>query len=159
MASELVSGSSRAMLNLTASASPSLHETVSTSTSTFGLFGWVILSTVRVIPSILYFVITTATITLPTWIYRVLSISLTVTVNFSTLAFLVVAVVSTISYFVRYRFHTYARLPAEPPRKEPEVEVFPETQAGDSKPGLSSYIDEFLSAIKVFGYLERYVVS
>lgn len=33
--------------------------------------------------------------------------------------------------------------------------MFPDTQDGDSKPGLANYLDEFLSAIKVFGYLER----
>ena len=123
--------------------------------STFGVFGWVVLSTVGIIPSILYYVITVVTITIPTWIYRVLSISLTVTVNFSTLAFLVVAIVSSISYFLRYRFHTYARLPAETPRREAEVDVFPDQEGGNSKPGLSTYLDEFLSAIKVFGYLEK----
>jgi lysophospholipid hydrolase len=68
----------------------------------------------------------------------------------------VVFVVSTISYFVRYRYLTmYARLPPEPQREDPQVEVFPESQEGDSKRGLSNYLDEFLSAIKVFGYLER----
>lgn len=116
---------------------------------------WIALSILRLLPSILVFVISLVTITLPTWIYRLLSFSLTVTVNFSTLAFLVVACVSTLSYFIRYRYHTYARLPAEPPRKEPNVEVFPDPQGGDSKPGFSNYLDEFLSAIKVFGYLEK----
>lgn len=68
----------------------------------------------------------------------------------------VVFIVSTISYFVRYRYMTmYARLPPEPQREEPQVEVFPDSAEGDSKRGLSNYLDEFLSAIKVFGYLER----
>jgi len=49
----------------------------------------------------------------------------------------------------------YTRLPPEPQREEPQIEVFPDTQEGDSKRGLSNYFDEFLSAIKVFGYLER----
>jgi lysophospholipid hydrolase len=126
--------------------------------STFGLFGWVILSMLRAIPSILYYIITFTTITAPTWIYTLLSVSLTFTVNFSTIAFIVVAFVSTISYQVRYRYHTYARLPTEPPRKEPEVDLLPDPQSGGTKPGLSNYLDEFLSAIKVFGYLERYAV-
>ena len=51
----------------------------------------------------------------------------------------------------------YARLPPEPQRKEPHIDLFPDTQEGDSKPGLANYLDEFLSAIKVFGYLERSV--
>lgn len=68
----------------------------------------------------------------------------------------VVFIVSTISYFVRYRYMTmYARLPPEPQREEPQVEVFPDSAETDSKRGLSNYLDEFLSAIKVFGYLER----
>lgn len=66
------------------------------------------------------------------------------------------AFVSTISWFIRYRFlNVYTRLPQEPQRKEPQIDLFPDSQDGDSKPGLSNYLDEFLSAIKVFGYLER----
>lgn len=49
----------------------------------------------------------------------------------------------------------YKWLPPEPQRKEPEIDLFPDSQEGDSKAGFSSYLDEFLSAIKVFGYLER----
>ena len=65
--------------------------------------------------------------------------------------------VSTISWFVRYRFlNMYARLPPEPQRKEPQIDLFPDThEGGYSKPGLANYLDEFLSAIKVFGYLDR----
>ena len=48
----------------------------------------------------------------------------------------------------------YARLPPEPQRKEPHIDLFPDTHHGDSKPGLANYLDEFLSAIKVFGYRE-----
>lgn len=49
----------------------------------------------------------------------------------------------------------YSRLPPEPQRKEPQVDIFPDTQEEGSKTGLANYLDEFLSAIKVFGYLER----
>jgi lysophospholipid hydrolase len=49
----------------------------------------------------------------------------------------------------------YTKYQPEPQRQEPQVEVFPEAPEGDSKRGLSNYLDEFLSAIKVFGYLER----
>ena len=51
----------------------------------------------------------------------------------------------------------YARLPSQPQRKEPQIEIFPDPQERGSKPGLANYLDEFLSAIKVFGYLERSV--
>ena len=49
----------------------------------------------------------------------------------------------------------YARLPPEPQRKDLQIDLPPDTQEGDSKPGLANYLDEFLSAIKIFGYLER----
>jgi len=67
-----------------------------------------------------------------------------------------VAFVSTASWFVRYRFlNMYTRLPPEPQRKEPQIELYPDTQEEGAKSGFSNYLDEFLSAIKVFGYLER----
>lgn len=69
---------------------------------------------------------------------------------------ILLVIVSTVSWFVRYRYlNMYARLPPEPQRKEPQIDLFPDSQEGDSKPGLANYLDEFLTAIKVFGYLER----
>ena len=70
---------------------------------------------------------------------------------------IVLAFGSLISWIVRYRFmNMYTRLPPEPQRKEPHIDLFPDTQDGDSKPGLANYLDEFLSAIKVFGYRRYY---
>ncbi|KAL1311287.1 hypothetical protein AAFC00_001472 [Neodothiora populina] len=117
-----------------------------------------LIALVTILPSVLYWIITFTTITLPTWMFTLLSTSLTLTVNMTTLLLILVFFVSTISWIVRYRFmNLYSRLPPEPQRKEPQVEVFPDTQESDSKPGLANYLDEFLSAIKVFGYLERSV--
>lgn len=116
-----------------------------------------------------------ATYTLPAWLFAVFSMSLTFTMNFTTLyapytfraitlyayanprrmiIFLIFG--SVISWAFRYRLlYNFNRLPPEPQRKEPEIDLFPDSQEGDSKAGFSSYLDEFLSAIKVFGYLER----
>jgi len=79
------------------------------------------------------------------------------TLTARTISLLILLVlISTISWIIRYRFlNMYSRLPPEPQRKEPQIDLFPDTQDGDSKPGLSNYLDEFLSAIKIFGYLER----
>lgn len=124
--------------------------------STAGMLGGLLLGVFTIIPSLLYWIVSFITITLPTWIFAFLSRSFTLTLNMTTLLILLLAFASTVSWFVRYRFlNMYSRLPPEPQRKEPQVEVFPETQESDSKPGLSNYFDEFLSAIKVFGYLER----
>jgi lysophospholipid hydrolase len=67
---------------------------------------------------------------------------------------ILLAFASLVSWIVRYRFlNMYARLPPAPERKEPHIDLFPDTQE-ESKPGLANYLDEFLSAIKVFGYRE-----
>ncbi|KAI9783029.1 MAG: phosphatidylcholine and lysophosphatidylcholine phospholipase [Peltula sp. TS41687] len=124
--------------------------------SWLGLTGMLLISAFKLVPSILYWAVTFATITLPTWLFTLFSTSLTFTMNATTLMLIILAFVSTVTWIVRYRFlNLYARLPPEPQRKEPEIELFPDTQEGDSKPGLATYLDEFLSAIKVFGYLER----
>ncbi|KAL4945762.1 lysophospholipase nte1 [Aspergillus oleicola] len=127
-----------------------------TPTTMVGWFGWLFSLVFQTIPSILYWIITFATITLPTWLFTLFSMSLTFTMNFTTLLLIVLALISTVSWFIRYRFlNMYSRLPPEPQRKEPQLDLFPDVQEGDSKPGLANYLDEFLSAIKVFGYLER----
>lgn len=57
---------------------------------------------------------------------------------------------------MRYRIlNMYSRLPPEPQRKEPEIDLFPAAPEEGIKPGLANYLDEFMSAIKIFGYLER----
>jgi len=66
------------------------------------------------------------------------------------------AMMSAISWVVRYRYlNMYSRLPPEPQRKEPDIDLFPDTHEEGAKSGLANYFDEFLSAIKIFGYLER----
>jgi lysophospholipid hydrolase len=69
---------------------------------------------------------------------------------------IVAAMMGAVSWVVRYRYlNMYSRLPPEPQRKEPDVDLFPDTHEEGIKSGLSNYFDEFLSAIKIFGYLER----
>ncbi|KAH0566288.1 phosphatidylcholine and lysophosphatidylcholine phospholipase [Trichoglossum hirsutum] len=133
-------------------------ESLNTSSSVSVLRGLshLILFIFKAIPSILYWFMTFTTITLPTWLFTLFSTTLTFTMNFTTLLFIILAFASTVSWFVRYRFlNMYARLPPEPQRKELQIDLPPDTQEGDLKPGLANYLDEFLSAIKIFGYLER----
>ncbi|KXG48536.1 Patatin/Phospholipase A2-related protein [Penicillium griseofulvum] len=121
-----------------------------------GWIGWVFTFIFQTIPSVLYSIITFSTITLPTWLFTLFSMSLTFTMNFTTIMLIFLVLVSTVSWFIRYRYlNMYSRLPPEPQRKEAQIDLFPDIQEGDSKPGLANYLDEFLSAIKVFGYLER----
>ncbi|CAF9925530.1 MAG: phosphatidylcholine and lysophosphatidylcholine phospholipase [Gomphillus americanus] len=113
----------------------------------------------RSILSLLYWLITFATITLPTWIFKLGSQSWTLTLNFTTILIIFVIFGSAVSWVVRYRYlNMYARLPPEPQRKDPSIDFVADSRDdGNSLPGMNNYLDEFLSAIKVFGYLERHV--
>ncbi|KAL7949863.1 hypothetical protein V8C42DRAFT_308808 [Trichoderma barbatum] len=133
-------------------------EAAQASSGWLGLVGWLLLSIINFITTVLYWAIRTVTITFPSVLYTLFSASWTVTMNATTLMFIVAAIVSAASWVVRYRIlNMYSRLPPEPQRKEPEIDLFPDTHEGGVKSGLANYLDEFLSAIKIFGYLERSV--
>ncbi|KAH6631732.1 lysophospholipase NTE1 [Chaetomium tenue] len=126
------------------------------SSSWLGLFARVVLWLLQFVSMVLYYAIKLATISVPTLLYTLFSTSLTVTMNATTLMLIVAAMIGAISWVVRYRYlNMYSRLPPEPQRKEPDVDLFPDTHEEGIKSGLSNYFDEFLSAIKIFGYLER----
>ncbi|AEO66946.1 d4302673-7576-4743-b15c-6248a035c281 [Thermothielavioides terrestris] len=128
------------------------------SSSWLGLFARIVLWILQLVSTVLYYSIKLATISIPTLLYTLFSTSLTVTMNATTLMLILAAMIAAISWVVRYRYlNMYSRLPPEPQRKEPEVDLFPDTHEEGIKPGLSNYFDEFLSAIKIFGYLERSV--
>ena len=85
-----------------------------------------------------------------------ISSTLILRLNFYTLAVLAITLAVVAYTTVRSRYlRNYAKLSAEPLRRETHADLFPETLSIDSKPALHNYLDEFLSAIKVFGYLER----
>ncbi|QPH12201.1 phosphatidylcholine and lysophosphatidylcholine phospholipase [Epichloe festucae Fl1] len=125
-------------------------------TSWLGLFGWLLYLVFNLTSTVLYWSIRIVTISVPKLLYALFSTSWTVTMNATTLMFVLVGAVSAVSWIVRYRIlNMYSRLPPEPQRKEPEIDLFPDTHEEGSKGGFASYLDEFLSAIKIFGYLER----
>ncbi|KAK0718295.1 hypothetical protein B0T26DRAFT_752232 [Lasiosphaeria miniovina] len=126
------------------------------SSSWLGLFARLVIWVLHLVSIILYYSVKLATISVPSFLFTLFSTSLTFTMNATTLMVLVLAMVSGISWVVRYRYlNMYSRLPPEPQRKEPDIDLFPDTQEEGVKSGLMSYFDEFLSAIKIFGYLER----
>ncbi|KAF6235138.1 hypothetical protein HO173_006767 [Letharia columbiana] len=156
LTSLLSTSSAIASAQASAPAPPVTAQNTLQSSSWLGLLGYALLAMAKGVPGMLIWIITFTTITLPTVLFALFSTSLTFTMNFTTLMLIVLAFASLVSWIVRYRFlNMYARLPPEPQRKEPQIDLFPDTQDGDSKPGLANYLDEFLSAIKVFGYRDR----
>ncbi|KAG5949181.1 phosphatidylcholine and lysophosphatidylcholine phospholipase [Claviceps sorghi] len=158
LAAALDSASSSARLLADAMNTPSVDAAAAAreATSWLGLFGWLLYLVFNLISTILYWSARTVTISVPKLLFALFSTSWTVTMNATTLMFVLAAVVSAASWIVRYRIlNMYSRLPPEPQRKEPEIDLFPDTHEGGSKGAFASYLDEFLSAIKIFGYLER----
>ncbi|CDK24137.1 unnamed protein product [Kuraishia capsulata CBS 1993] len=94
---------------------------------------------------------------LPNSIIRLLSWNFSITLSFPSLI-LILSVISIISYaFIRYKYLTvYSRLPEEPKREHLKMDLFLETR-DEAQKARQSYLDEFLSAIKIFGYLETAV--
>ncbi|KAI1274389.1 patatin-like phospholipase [Xylaria sp. FL0933] len=124
--------------------------------SWLSLIARLLLFIIHILSTILYWGLKLTTISVPTLLFTFFSTSLTVTVNATTLALILFLMFSSVSWVVRYRYlNMYSRLPPEPQRKEPELDPFPGTREEGVKAGLSNYVDEFLDAIKIFGYLER----
>lgn len=125
------------------------------SSSWLGFFARIVLSVLQLVSTILYYAIKTTTISFPTLLYNLLSTSWTVTMNATTIIFILLSITATAVWLFRYRvLNKYSRLPPEPQRKQPDIDLFPDTHDEGIKP-LANYFDEFLSAIKIFGYLER----
>ncbi|KAI1478400.1 lysophospholipase NTE1 [Daldinia eschscholtzii] len=126
------------------------------SSSWLGLIARLVLYILHMLSAILYWGLKLTTISVPTILFTLFSTSWTVTMNATTLALILLLMFSAVTWVVRYRYlNMYARLPPEPQRKEPDLDIFPEGHEEGAKPGLTNYLDEFLSAIKIFGYLER----
>lgn len=102
-----------------------------------------------VISNILYYI--------PTVIISILTHTFQFSLSFTSILLLLLVVIVVAYGYVRYIYLTkYSRLPEEPKRQEPTIDTFlePPVEYGKSR---VSYIDEFLSAIKIFGYLDKSV--
>lgn len=96
------------------------------------------------------------TITIPRLIYSALSYSMTLTLNFWSFAILFVLFAVALNYWIRFRYlNTYATL-KEPPLLKPDAqELHPDVNTPEAPPAFHNYLDEFLQAIRVFGFLEK----
>ncbi|KDQ14464.1 hypothetical protein BOTBODRAFT_187823 [Botryobasidium botryosum FD-172 SS1] len=96
------------------------------------------------------------TISVPRFIYAVLSYSLTLQLNFASLAIIFCLSCVAASIFVRYKYlNHYADLVEVPLEKPDGQELHPDVQGEDPPPAFHNYLDEFLQAIRVFGFLEK----
>lgn len=64
------------------------------------------------------------------------------------------------NYWLRARYlNVYAKLKEPPLVKDKAQELHPDVNTHDSTPAFHNYLDEFLQAVRVFGFLEKPVRS
>lgn len=95
----------------------------------------------------------------PVYILQSLSRSFQITFSLYSMVFLVIFIATLTYMYVRYKYLTrYSRLPEDSERQEPVIDTFMiDSRTKDNSDQTRSYLDEFLSAIKIFGYLDSEV--
>ncbi|KAI0828902.1 patatin-domain-containing protein [Trametes gibbosa] len=115
-------------------------------------FFWVILWILSWIKSLVAFV----TISIPRFIYAVLSYSMTLTLNFWSFALLFAGLSVALNYWIRFRYlNKYTQLKEPPLLKADAQELHPDVNTPEQPPAFHNYLDEFLQAVRVFGFLEK----
>ena len=98
-------------------------------------------------------------------IVRMLQYSLTISLGFPTLFGMTIAALIGLTFVIRYRYlarYTQLKEPALPPPSPPSrtAELLPLTTPGlgdrrNRSAAFHNYLDDFLAAIRIFGYLEK----
>ncbi|KAJ7269243.1 hypothetical protein B0H12DRAFT_1094828 [Mycena haematopus] len=110
---------------------------------------WVILWALSWIKWVIGF----TTITIPRYIYAILSYSMTFTLNFWSFAIMGVLSALALNYWIRFRYlNNYMQL-KEPPLVKPDAnELHPDVNT-DPPATFHNYLDDFLQAVRVFGFV------
>lgn len=81
---------------------------------------------------------------------------MTLTLNFWSFAVIFMASAVVLNYWIRFRYlNIYSQL-REPPLVKPDVNALhPDVNTTDPPPSFHNYLDDFLQAVRVFGFLEK----
>jgi lysophospholipid hydrolase len=61
-----------------------------------------------------------------------------------------------LNYWIRFRYlNTYAQLKEPPLLKTDAQELHPDVNTTETPPAFHNYLDEFLQAVRIFGFLEK----
>lgn len=79
-----------------------------------------------------------------------------VQLNFWSFAIIFIASAVVLNYWIRFRYlNIYSQL-KEPPLVKPDAnELHPDVNTTDPPPAFHNYLDDFLQAVRVFGFLEK----
>lgn len=102
---------------------------------------------------------TFSTITLPSLVYTILHYSLTLQLNFPSLALLFLTSLVSAFIWLRYRhLNKYERLREVPLARDEGFNLNPDVAsagADNDRGSFHNYLDDFLQAIRIFGFLEK----
>ncbi|KAL5534044.1 hypothetical protein ACEPAG_504 [Sanghuangporus baumii] len=97
-----------------------------------------------------------STISIPRFVYAILSYSLTFTLNFWSFVIIFIASLVALNYYIRSRYlNVYSTLKEPPLVKSDAKELHPDVNTTETPPNFHNYLDEFLEAIRIFGFLEK----
>lgn len=61
-----------------------------------------------------------------------------------------------LNYWIRFRYlNTYTQLKEPPLLKTDAQELHPDVNTTETPPAFHNYLDEFLQAVRIFGFLEK----
>lgn len=110
--------------------------------------------------SLIYMIVYSIVYSIPNFVVTMLSTNFQITLSLSSILLALIIIITICCLILRYKFLTrYSRntrsdeAPKNPNQALDFLGSIKENKRGKSK--LSNYLDEFLSAVKVFGYLER----
>ncbi|UZJ53575.1 hypothetical protein CBS101457_002895 [Exobasidium rhododendri] len=115
----------------------------------------VVIATLHLVAAIVRF----SSVTVPSTLYSILHYSFTLQLNFPSLFLLFVTLLIAAFVWVRYRhLNRYERLREVPLTKDEGFNLHPDVARADEdseRGNFHNYLDEFLQAIRIFGFLEK----
>lgn len=95
---------------------------------------------------------------LPRWLFSFLQISFQVTLSLKWILLLIAITLIALSMIVRYKYLTvYSKFLEEPDIKDPNLNMLIDSRTKKKDARFPNFLDGFLSAIKIFGYLDKNV--
>lgn len=117
--------------------------------------GQVVVATLQLVATIVRF----SSVTVPSTVYAILHYSFTLQLNFPSLFFLFISLLVAGFIWMRYRYlNRYERLREEPLVKDEGFNLNPDVARGsddNDRGNFHNYLDDFLQAIRIFGFLEK----
>lgn len=88
----------------------------------------------------------------------ILSATFQITFSVHSIIYLLLILAPPLYGYIRYSYlESYSKLPKDSKRQNPTIDTFIDSNDDNEKNHTKSYLDKFLSAIKIFGYLDNAV--